>query len=345
MDADLRLDLAAPLRTFELELALAVGAETVALVGPSGAGKTTVLRAVAGLHRPTRGRVELGGEVWFDGARGVHLPPEERAVGYVFQDYALFPHLSVAGNVAFGGRARAGELLERFRISHLARVRPGELSGGERQRVALARALAREPAVLLLDEPLAALDADTRAHVRGELAGLLRELALPTVVVTHDFADAAVLAGRIAVLVDGEIVQAGAAEALIAAPTTGFVASFTGANVLRGRARPGPAGLTEVVLADGTRLLSASAGRGTVALVVHPWDVSVALEAPDDSMQNHVTGAVASVAPVGNRARVTIGPLTAEVTAASVERLGLRPGTRAVASFKAVATRLLPLDR
>jgi molybdate transport system ATP-binding protein len=341
----LRVRLSHPLRRFRLDVALDVEPGALALAGPSGAGKTSVLRAVAGLLRPEHGLVRAGGVTWLDTASGLDLPPERRSVGLVFQDYALFPHLTVAQNVAFGGSGRTGALLERFRISHLARVRPGELSGGERQRVALARALAREPAVLLLDEPLAALDADTRAHVRGELAGLLRELALPTVVVTHDFADAAVLAGRIAVLVDGEIVQAGAAEALIAAPTTGFVASFTGANVLRGRARPGPAGLTEVVLADGTRLLSASAGRGTVALVVHPWDVSVALEAPDDSMQNHVTGAVASVAPVGNRARVTIGPLTAEVTAASVERLGLRPGTRAVASFKAVATRLLPLDR
>jgi molybdate transport system ATP-binding protein len=344
----LRVQFSHPLRSFEASADLTVEpGETLALVGPSGAGKTTVLRVVAGLLRPRRGLVTLDGTALLDTERGVDVAPERRRVGYLFQEYALFPHLDVLGNVRFGARdgEAARALLERFRIQGLARARVSELSGGERQRVALARALAREPAVLLLDEPLAALDADTRALVRGELAGLLRELALPTLVVTHDFADAAVLAERIAVLVDGEIVQAGSAEELTAAPTTGFVASFTGANVLRGRARPGPAGLTEVVLADGTRLLSASVGGGTVALVVHPWDVSVALEAPDDSMQNHVTGAVASVAPVGNRARVTIGPLTAEVTAASVERLGLRPGTRAVASFKAVATRLVPLDR
>jgi molybdate transport system ATP-binding protein len=340
----LHVRLAHSLRTLRLDVALDVEPGTLALAGPSGAGKTSVLRAVAGLLRPEQGVVRAGPETWLDTAAGVDIPPERRSVGLVFQDYALFPHLSVRQNVAYGGPRRTDDLLERFRIAHLARAGPGELSGGERQRVALARALAREPAVLLLDEPLAALDADTRAHVRGELAALLRDLTLPTIVVTHDFADAAVLARRIAVLVEGAVVQTGSPEELIAAPATGFVASFTGANVLRGRARPGPAGLTEVVLVDGTRLFSSAQGEGAVGLVVQPWDVSVALEAPDDSMQNHLTGPIATVAPVGNRARVTIGPLTAEITAASVERLGLRPGTRAVASFKAAGTRLLPLD-
>ena len=163
----LQLDVAVPLRSFRLDVALAVGSETVALVGPSGAGKTTVLRAVAGLVRPEAGRIALGGETWFDARVGVHRQPEERSVGYVFQDYALFPHLSVEGNVRFGGKKRAGELLERLGLAHLAPARPGELSGGERQRVGLARALARDPKVLLLDEPLSALDVETRDRVRG----------------------------------------------------------------------------------------------------------------------------------------------------------------------------------
>ena len=153
-----------PLRSFDLSLALEVE-RTVALVGPSGAGKSSVLRAIAGLARP-EGRIALDGEVWLD--EDTFRLPEDRRVGLVFQEYALFPHLTVERNVAFGGKARVGELLERFRISHLAHARPGELSGGERQRVALARALARDPGVLLLDEPLSALDAHTKDAVRIE---------------------------------------------------------------------------------------------------------------------------------------------------------------------------------
>ena len=174
----------------------------MALVGPSGAGKTTVLRFVAGLARPDTGRILLGDEVWFDTSRGVNRPPEQRPVGYVFQDYALFPHLRVRANVAFGGNGPADDLLERFGIAHLSRARPRELSGGERQRVGLARALARDPDVLLLDEPLSALDAHTRSSVRLELREVLRDFALPTLLVTHDFEDAVVLADRIGVLLD-----------------------------------------------------------------------------------------------------------------------------------------------
>ena len=200
----LRIHLAHPLRVFALDLSLEVGRETVALVGPSGAGKTSVLRAIAGLLRPRAGTIALGETVWFDGARGIHVPPEERSVGLVFQDYALFPHLTVARNVAFGARRSVHALLERFELTALAGARPAELSGGERQRVALARAVARDPAVLLLDEPLAALDAQTRASVRSGLRDLLRELQLPTLLVTHDFEDAAALAARAGVLAEGE---------------------------------------------------------------------------------------------------------------------------------------------
>jgi molybdate transport system ATP-binding protein len=342
MDA-LRVDLAHRLRGFELELALEVGAETLALAGPSGAGKTTLLRAIAGLVRPDRGRVEVGAYVWLDTVRGVDLPPERRSVGLVFQDYALFPHLSVEQNVAFGGQRRAGELLGALGIERLARARPGELSGGERQRVALARALAREPEVLLLDEPLSALDASTRNTVREELGPLLRRLGLPTLLVTHDYLDAAALADRVGVVVEGRIVQIGTPSELAAAPATPFVAEYTGGNVLHGTARPGPRGLTAVTLVDGTELVSTDEGRGSVGVVVYPWDVTLARVAPEDSSQNHVRAAIAGVAPVGNRLRVRVGPLVAEVTADSAERLGLRPGEHVVASFKATGTRLLPL--
>jgi molybdate transport system ATP-binding protein len=287
--------------------------------------------------------VALDGEVWLDTEEGVCLAPEERAVGLVFQDFALFPHLNVAENVGFAGRRRVGELLERFGIGHLAGARPRELSGGERQRVALARALAREPKVLLLDEPTAALDAHTRAAVRLELRDLLHEVAIPTLLVTHDFEDAAALAMRVGVLVEGRLVQVGSATELVAAPADPFVASFTGGNLISGTARRGAGGLTEVALDAGGLLYSTDSLAGRVGAVVHPWEIAVARETPADSALNHVMAPIASLVPSGNRVRVRIGPLTAELTAASVERLALRPGEVVVATFKATATRLVPL--
>jgi molybdate transport system ATP-binding protein len=224
----LSVELDIPLRDFRLGLSLDVAAETVAIVGPSGAGKSTLLRAIAGLVKPHAGRVTLGEEVWLDRARGIDLAPEDRSVGMVFQQYALFPHLSVQRNVEFGGKARATELLQRLGIAHLAAARPRQLSGGERQRVALARALAHDPKVLLLDEPLSALDPHTRDVVRRELAGHLAGLALPTLLVTHDVADAIVLADRIGVIREGRIIQVGTPAELAAAPVDDFVARVFG---------------------------------------------------------------------------------------------------------------------
>jgi molybdate transport system ATP-binding protein len=341
----LELDLARALRSFRLELTLEIGRETVALVGPSGAGKSSVLRAVAGLLRPDRGRVALGEHVWFDSERRVDLPPERRSVGLVFQEYALFPHLSVRANVGFGGRSRVEELLERFRIAPLAAAKPGALSGGERQRVALARALARDPRVLLLDEPLAALDAHTRAGVRAELQELLRELALPTLLVTHDFEDAAALADRVGVLVGGHVLQLAPPAELVAAPADAFVAGFTGANLLHGVAGRGPNGLTRVVLDGGGEAFTTEEGDGPVALAVYPWEVSVARAETGDSAVNHLRAPIVSLVRLGNRVRVRVGPLTAEITAASADRLALAEGEVAVASFKATGARLLPAAR
>jgi molybdenum ABC transporter ATP-binding protein len=339
----LTLDIAVALRTLRLDLALEVGRETVALVGPSGAGKTTVLRAIAGLVRPDRGRITLGPAVWLDTERRIDRPPEERSVGYVFQDYALFPHLSVRKNVAFGGVERVDELLERFAIERLAGSRPAEISGGERQRVALARALARGPAVLLLDEPLSALDAHTRNAVRAELQELLREVRLPTLLVTHDFEDAAALADRIGVVLDGKLLQMGTAAELVLEPADPFVASLTGSVLLPGRARAGPDGLTEVELDDGTLVYSAERGVGRVGVVVHPWEITLARSAPTDSARNHLRAPIAAVVPDGDRVRVRVGPLTAEITAAAARELELAPGVPVVASFKATGARLVPL--
>jgi ABC-type sulfate/molybdate transport systems ATPase subunit len=336
----LELDFAVALRSFELRLRLSIGAETVALVGPSGAGKSTVLRAIAGLRRPDSGRIALGERAWFDAAGKVDLPPERRSVGLVFQEYALFPHMTVRGNVAFGGGASedVGALLERLGIGHLADERPDALSGGERQRVAVARALARDPQVLLLDEPLSALDAHTRGVVRGELQDVLGALALPTLVVTHDFRDAAALAGRIGVLVAGGLRQEGTAAQLVARPADAFVASFTGGNLLPGRGDGG----VEVALDAGGVVRAAKPASGRVGVAVYPWEVSVALQAPGDGL-NGVPGIVHGLAPEGSRVRVRIGDVVAERPAQELERLGVVAGAIAWATFPPDAVRIVAL--
>jgi molybdate transport system ATP-binding protein len=339
----LRLAVHVPLRGFSLDVELAVGREVVALVGPSGAAKTTLLRAIAGLVR-TSGTISVDDRTWLDSARGIDVPPEERSVGLVFQDYALFPHLSVRRNVGFGFRrgARIDSLLERFGLAGLGDAKPRELSGGERQRVALARALATDPAVLLLDEPLAALDAHTRDAVRGELHELLAGSERPTILVTHDFEDAAMLADRVGVLAAGRLRQLGTPAELVAAPADAFVARLTGANVLHGVARPIHGSLTELTLETGERIRSADMAEGDAVAVVYPWDVTISREPHDDSAQNQIAGAVTRVTVIGNRVRVRIGPLTAELTRDSTDRLDVAPGETIYASFKATATRLAP---
>jgi ABC-type sulfate/molybdate transport systems ATPase subunit len=328
-----------PLRSFSLRLTLVVGS-TVALVGPSGSGKTTTLRAVAGLVRPQAGRIGAGSAVWFDAARGISLPPDRRPVGLVFQDYALFPHLTVRQNVEYSRRHKADEYLERFAIKHLERAHPGDLSGGERQRVALARALARDPEVLLLDEPLSALDAHTKADVRSELQQLLAGLDIPVLLVTHDFEDAAALADQVGVIVDGELRQTGTPGELVARPADPFVASFTGANLLHGHVEAS-GDSTRMRLADGTVITTPGSGRGEMVLAVYPWDITVSTAPPHDSAMNLISGPIRSIAELGNRVRITIGPVSAEITAESLQRLGLEVGQTAFASFKATGTRIV----
>jgi molybdate transport system ATP-binding protein len=339
--AALRADFTLPLRTFELALALEVG-DTVALVGPSGAGKTSVLRAIAGLVRPPLGTIALGADVWLDSGRKIFRKPDERRVGLVFQEYALFPHMTVRQNVAYAGKERADEYLERFRISHLAGARPAALSGGERQRVALARALARDPGTILLDEPLSALDTHTKDAVRAELQELLGEFSLPTIIVTHDYEDAAALADRVGVLVDGHLRQIATPSELVDRPTDAFVASFTGANLLHGHATRFDDELTAVRLRTGEVIYSTDRREGEVGVVVYPWDVSVARVRHDDSALNVIDAEIGSVVTVGNRVRVRVGPVTAEVTVASASKLELARGGSAFASFKATGTRLVP---
>jgi molybdate transport system ATP-binding protein len=315
------------------------------LVGPSGSGKSTVLNAIAGLVRPASGRIRCDGRTWFDGGSRRFVPPEDRRVGLVYQDYALFPHLTVRRNVEYSRRRAADEYLARLGIAHLADAKPRDLSGGERQRVALARALACEPRVLLLDEPLAALDAHTRIEVRAELQEILRGLEIPAVLVTHDFEDAAALAGDVGVLVEGRLRQLASPSELVAEPNDPFVASLTGANVLYGRAARA-AGDTHVRLDDGTLITLADPFEGSVAVAVYPWEITVATsEPPGSSALNTISGPIRTITELGNRARVAIGPVSAEITTDSVRRLGLAVGQNAYASFKATGARVLLLGK
>ena len=241
-----RLDVRLRVGDLRLDVELEGGEKPLALIGPNGSGKTTLLRTIAGAHRPDEGTIRIGDDVVFDSARRVDVPPERRRVGYVPQGYGLFPHLSVLDNVAFGWIARAprptrserrraaAELLERTGSGRLAERGPGALSGGEQQRVAVARALAAEPALLLLDEPLAALDAPARRAMRRYLAEHVAGMPGPAIVVSHDADDVAAFAADVCVLEEGRVVQRGSAAALAERPATGFVEAFFD----RPRARP-----------------------------------------------------------------------------------------------------------
>jgi molybdate transport system ATP-binding protein len=314
------------------------------------------LRIAAGLRPVARGHIRFGDQLWLDTQRGIDIEPERRSIGFVFQDYALFPHLGAWQNIAFGlrrlpkrqRRDAAYRLLEQFGVAQLAEARPDQLSGGERQRVALARALAPSPALLLLDEPLSALDSRTRVRATRELNRVLSELKVPTVLVTHDFAEAAQLADRIAIVDRGAIVQRGTPSELIERPASSFVADFAGATVLTGSARQAMNGLTEVELDGGGTIFSTDELRGRVGASVFPWEITLrrARSQDDVSSQNEVAGRVASMTTLGNRVRVGLElpqHLTAEVTSAAAAAMSLREGDQIQASWKATATRLSDL--
>jgi molybdate transport system ATP-binding protein len=357
----LALEASTRLGALALDVALdAPAGRCLAVAGPSGAGKSTILRIAAGLLRPARGRVACGEDVWLDTAGGIDVPAARRRCGFVFQDYALFGHLTAAQNVAYAlprhgprraRRAEARELLRRFGVADLADAHPATLSGGERQRVAIARALALHPRVLLLDEPLSALDATTRAVAARELSAVLRDTGVPALLVTHDFSEAALLGDEVAIVDGGSVVQRGTAAELAARPASAFVADFSGAVVLTGQAGPAPDGLTRLELDGGGAVVSTDTARGPAAASVFPWEITIEPRpAPDhetavatSSARNHLPAEVVSLTEVGNRVRVGLlasQPLTAEITASARRALDLRPGQRVVASFKAAATRL-----
>jgi len=279
-----RLGVVRPGFTLDLPLDVAPG-EVVALLGPNGAGKTTALRTLAGLVPLTSGAVELDGVTLDDPASSMFVRAEQRPLGMVFQDYLLFPHLTVLENVAFGPRARgvprsaarerARSWLDRVGLADVAPAHPAELSGGQAQRVALARALVTDPHLLLLDEPLAALDAATRLTVRSDLRRHLTEFAGTTVLVTHDPVDAMVLADRIVVLEDGAVVQRGTPADVARAPRTEYVARLVGLNLIRGTARG-----TEVTLVGGGVLHLSEPADGEVFVAFAPSAVALHRDRP-----------------------------------------------------------------
>jgi molybdate transport system ATP-binding protein len=335
--------------------------EVLALFGPSGSGKTTVLRCVAGLERPQAGTIVAKGRTWFDAAQGSWLPPQSRRVGYVPQGYALFPHLSVRDNLAYGIRGadrktrteRVERLLASLGIAPLAARRPAGLSGGERQRVAVGRALASEPMLLLLDEPLAALDEATKSEVRTALAETIRGAGTAALLVSHDPTDVLALADRVAVIVNGTVRQSGPAEEVFLRPADEVVARLVGADVLGyGRVTDAADGLVEVDL-HGHRLTSVGdMAAGTRVLVsVRPEEVTL-LEAPLSaahlSARNVLTGTVVRLDPQGRLVLVTLDPgfqLRALVTRQAVAELDLAPGALVGAAIKAPSIHLAPAPR
>ncbi|HEY7624073.1 MAG TPA: ABC transporter ATP-binding protein, partial [Candidatus Limnocylindria bacterium] len=307
----LQADVAVRLGALDLAVALrAEAGQTIAVLGPNGAGKTTLLRALAGLVPLQGGSIVLDDGVLDDVARGVHVPAERRPIGFVFQDYLLFPHLSAIENVAFGLRARgvphaaavarARDWLERLGVGAAASAKPRALSGGQAQRVALARALAIEPRLLLLDEPLAALDASARGLIRRDLKGHLASFPGSRVLVTHDPLEAMALADRLVILESGRIVQSGTAAEIAARPRSRYVADLVGVNLVRGRASGG------LIALEGATLHTADDTVGEVFAVVHPRAVALHRRRPEGSPRNVWRGRAAALDFQGDRVRVRV---------------------------------------
>lgn len=296
------------------------------------------MRTIAGLDRPTAGRIVLGGETWFDAAGKVHLSAERRRIGYLPQDYGLFPHLTVAANVRFAGKRDRPDLLDRLGIAHLAGARPRQLSGGERQRVALARALAREPRVLLLDEPFASLDPITRKQVRDELHDILARLGLPVLLVTHAFDDALALADRIGVIDTGALVQLDQPDGLLRAPANAKVAELTGANVIAGTATPAGAGST-VRVHGGGELATDTPADGPVQIAIHPWELQLAN--PDTST---LRDTILSVRQDRGALLIRLARFTVQAQPHEIGELAITEGARVGLRAAPSDVRALPQD-
>lgn len=325
------------------------------MFGASGAGKTTILRALAGLEVLDEGRIVFRDQVWADAASRIHLRPQERPVGYLFQDYALFPHLNVRGNIGFGLRGlsaddsqkRVHEAAHTFQVEDLLERKPAELSGGQQQRVALARALVRKPGLLLLDEPLSALDAQTRDRVRGELSQLLRTLDVPAVLVTHDWMDALSLGDKLVVMSRGAVLQSGPPQEVFARPRHAEVAAAVGMETLVSGTVVGHEAGSLRIRVERAELIAADPQDGHAAYFVGIRGENVTLEtgrAGQSSARNHLRGVVKDITPAGALWRVTVDvgfDLVALVTKPAIEDMHLQPGSEVFAAFKAAAVHLI----
>lgn len=338
-----------------LELPADVFSITV-LFGPSGCGKTTVLRALAGLERPESGTITFRGETWLDAAHSICRPPQQRDIGFGFQEYALFPHLTVRQNIGYGLRVKGAErqrtiagMLERLQLDGLEDRYPHQISGGQQQRVALARALVRRPRLLLLDEPLSALDAALRDELRLRLRQLLSGFGIPVVLVTHDRMEAIALADQVVVMEGGRVRQSGPVEEVFSRPHDALVARIVGMEtVLTGEVIRVSEGLATVDV-NGVRLVAVAPTDPLrkVHVCIRGEDVTLQTgEPPRESSRNHLHGTVRWISPEGPLLRVGIDcgfELTALVTRPACEELGLRIDDRLTASIKAPSIHLMPM--
>lgn len=343
--------------TIEVAFKMALEPPTVLILfGPSGSGKTTILRCLAGLERPERGVIQWGADTWMNSSTGTRLPPQQRELGYMFQDYALFPTHSIAENVAFGlsagtagqRRQRVKEVLALLRLDGLEDQKPGQLSGGQQQRVALARAIARRPRLLLLDEPLSALDVPTRVQLRGELRNLLRQLAIPSIVVTHDWEEALALGDTMVVIHDGRVLQTGPPQQVFNRPRDTEVAKIVGMEtVMPGRIVGSSEGLVTVDVA-GAKLQALGDKQSGPEVFVCIRAEDVVLEpvgAGATSARNKLNGLVRDIISMGALVRVEIDCgflLAAVVTRSALEDLHLAAGSPVMAVVKAGAVHLIP---
>jgi molybdate transport system ATP-binding protein len=339
------------LGTFRLDVDVtAKSGETMAVLGPNGSGKTTLFRCLAGLLPIDEGRIVLDGQPLDDVSEALFVRPERRPVGVVFQDYQLFPNLSALENVAFGLRARrvpkaeardrAAAWLGRVGLTDHAKHRPRALSGGQAQRVALARALATEPRLLLLDEPLAALDAGARGTVRRDLRQNLATFDGVRLLVTHDPVDAYALADRVVILERGSVVQAGTLTEVATRPRSRYIADLVGVNLLRGTGDDGA-----ITTATGGRVVVAEPVHGEAFALIQPHSVALYTTLPEGSPRNVWALTVADIDRQTDRVRVRLAgeiPLVAEITAAALDVLTLQPGDRVWASVKATDVTAYP---
>jgi ABC-type Fe3+/spermidine/putrescine transport system ATPase subunit len=361
------------LRDFELDIRFELGNGTLVIVGKSGCGKSTTLKAIAGLITPDQGRIEVGETIYFDRQSKINITPEDRGIGFLFQSYALFPHLDVFDNVAYGLAARkiskkeqlsrVEETLHSLGITHLSKSMPSELSGGEQQRVALARAIVVKPKLLMLDEPLSALDVTTHSRVRSELKKTLSALNIPSIIVTHDYEDAISLGERILVMDKGSVIQEGTANDLLTKPRSSFVADFSGTNYFAAHVLETKDTFIHLELCEGNkRIISRhlnnvtgdrEIGQSEINFMVYPWDIQLykknvldskgeldskgksdTMKALNGKATNIISGRIINILSYGNRARIELEaslPLTIELMSERLKELELREGDLAYA--------------